>query len=126
MICQVSQENLLVVEFGGTVFNGKYEISSCENPRQNSYKTVEKSFDLETFQLKFNLKNDLQLEMTDWLSTPEFISDTKFKLNVNFASYNIVRHPADKNSILVKDIKTKEVIRKVISSQDISSFWKHT
>ena len=103
------------------MFNGNYEISSCDNPRQNAHHTVEKTFDLETFQLKFNLKNDLQLEMTDWLSTPVFISEaaTQFKLNLNYANYNIIRHPADKNSILVKDVKTKEVIKKVIISSDL-------
>ena len=74
---------------------------------------VNRKFDTEQFQLKFHLKNDLTLETTDWLSSPVFIQ-ADMKILLHYEGYIISKHPADCNTILIKDSKSKEVIRKSI------------
>ena len=55
------------------------------------------------------------MESSDWLTSIVFIkTDNRMRLSVNYKMYTITRHPADLNSILIKNTKSKEVIQKVI------------
>jgi len=108
--CQVS-ESCLILEFGGNNFSGLYKSKSFPG---GSLK-VEKSFPIFEHQLRFHLKDDLKMESSDWLTSIVFIkTDNRMRLSVNYKIYTITRHPADLNSILIKNTKSKEVIQKVI------------
>ena len=108
--CQVS-ENCLILEFGGDKFSGLYKSKSLEEGGRR----VEKSFPIFEHQLRFHLKEELKMESSDWLTSIVFIkTDNRMRLSVNYKMYTITRHPADLNSILIKNSKSKEVIQKVI------------
>ena len=80
------------------------------NPYDIEQSTINKEFNTEHFQLKFNLKNELSMELSDWLSSPVIINgcENKMKTTLIYESYKISKHPSDSNSILIQNAKTKE------------------
>jgi len=109
-------EDCFVMEFGGREFVGNYVIQEGSNPYDIEQSTINKDFNIEHFQLKFNLKNELSMELSDWLSSPVIINgcDNKMKTTLIYESYKISKHPSEPNSILIQNAKTKETMRKVI------------
>ena len=72
-------------------------------------------FDIEQHQLKFNLKTGLCLETSDWLISPVFIkSESSQRKMIKYEDYTISVHPANANTILIKDSKTKELLQKTL------------
>lgn len=70
-------------------------------------------FDIEQHQLKFNLQSGLSLETSDWLSTAVFLKSESCKRKlVKYEDYTISLHPAEANTILIRDSKSKELVRK--------------
>jgi len=74
-----------------------------------------KRFDIEQHQLKFNLQNGLSLETSDWLSTAVFLNSESCKRKlIKYKDYTVSLHPAEANTILIRDTKSKELIQKTL------------
>ena len=108
VMCQVIG-NSLYLDFGGRTFVGRYKVDDSEE-------TVTVPFNIEQDQLKFNLKTGLELETKDWLSSPETIQMI-MKTKITYQDYIIEKSPGDKNTILIKSLKTKEILAKQLMFQ---------
>ena len=70
-------------------------------------------FEIEQHQLKFNLQSGLCLEASDWLSTAVFLkSESCNRKMLKYEDYTIALHPAEANTILIRDSKSKELLQK--------------
>ena len=131
--CQVMGD-FLILEFGGTELVAEYWSKRVENGWKNSeesrsstikrlvtisftqLKRYDKTrFDIEQHQLKFNLQNGLSLETSDWLSTAVFLNSESCKRKlIKYEDYTVTLHPAEANTILIRDTKSKELIQKTL------------
>ena len=87
------------------------------NPYDRKQSTRQSDFNTEHFQLRFNLKNELSMELSDWLSSPVIINgcENKMKISIIYESYKISKHPSESNSILIQNAKTKAQMETVFS-----------
>ena len=108
--CQVIGNNLYL-EFGGKQFEGRYTLASEFSDN------VCVPFPVEQDQIKFNLKCGLELETKDWLTTPEIIQ-MKMKTKIMYEDYIIEKSPGHKNTLLIKNAKTKEIVAKQVMFSD--------
>ena len=63
--------------------------------------------------MKFNLQSGLSLETSNWLSTAVFLKTESCKRKlIKYEDYTISLHPAEANTILIRDSKSKELVQK--------------
>ena len=113
--------NSLVVDFGGTNFQGEYVTNN------KTVDIVRNEFETEQFQLTFHLKLDLKLETSNWLCTPVFIKKKPNRTKIEFDSLSVLKHPGDPTYLIIKDKNTQEIkhkfqptLRKPIDNLDYS------
>ena len=131
--CQVMGD-FLILEFGGSELVAEYLSKRVENGWKDSEESrsstikrlvtilfiqlnnvLEIRFDIEQHQLKFNLQNGLSLETSDWLSTAVFLNSESCKRKlIKYEDYTVSLHPAEANTILIRDTKSKELIQKTL------------